>query len=132
MFAYLLQSTTKENIWDLSVLPTEMSLQTLLGYRFRKYSFSPNRFKTTSAASDMQKNLSSMLDRKLFLPNEVTQFEDLADTLHMLTGNSLMSAYLIMVARRPSLPLSETLITIPHPKQRAVIQLFGIISMPTF
>lgn len=80
----------------------------------------------------MQKNLSSMLDRKLFLPNEVTQFEDLADTLYMLTGNSLMSAYLIMVARRPSLPLSETLITIPHPKQRAVIQLFGIISMPTF
>lgn len=77
----------------------------------------------------MQKNLSSMLDRRLFLPNEVTQFEDLAD---MFTGNSLMSAYLIMVARRPSLPLSETLITIPHPKQRAVIQLFGIISMPTF
>lgn len=76
----------------------------------------------------MQKNLSSMLDRKLFLPNEVTQFEDLADTLHMLTGNSLMSAYLIMVARRPSLPLSETLITIPHPKQRAVIQLFGNIN----
>lgn len=61
----------------------------------------------------MQKNLSSMVDRKLFLPNEVTQFEDLADTLHMLTGSSLLSAHLWMTARRPSLPLSETLITIP-------------------